>query len=78
MSEITYEIVKTIGIISENEKTGWKKCLSLVAWNGGKPKFDIREWSPDPKNRKMSRGVTLTEQEMQQIVDLYRDFKYRK
>ena len=76
MSEITYEIVKSVGIISENENSKWRRELNLVSWNHGKPKFDIREWSPD--HRKMSRGITLTTDELQQIVDLYRDFKYMK
>lgn len=50
--------------------TGWKKELNLVSWNGGQAKYDIRDW--DPGHSRMSRGVTLKEQEMRQIVELLR------
>lgn len=58
---ITYNIVKHIAVLSENTKTGWKKELNIVSWNGNEPKYDIREWSAD--HVKMGKGVTLTEDE---------------
>ena len=76
MSDITYEIKTFVGVISENEKSGWKKEANIVSWNGSQPKLDIREWSPD--HRSMSRGITLTEQEAQNLVDLFRDYKHMK
>ena len=44
MSDIKYEILKTIGILSENSR-GWTKELNLISWNGGKPKIDVRDWN---------------------------------
>lgn len=77
MSEnITVEITEAVGIINKNDNSGWTKELNRVSWCGGKPKWDIREWSPD--HRKMSRGITLTQEELQQIVDLFRDYKHRR
>ena len=67
--EVTFEIVEEIGVIAAHS-TGWKKELNLVSWNGGPAKYDIRDWDPD--HSRMSRGVTLKEQEMRQIVDLLR------
>ena len=67
--EVTFEIVEEIGVISTHS-TGWKKELNLVSWNGGQAKYDIRDWDPD--HSRMSRGVTLKEQEMRQIVELLR------
>ena len=67
--EVTFEIVEEIGVIATHS-TGWKKELNLVSWNGGQAKNDIRDW--DPGHRRMSRGVTLKEQEMRQIVELLR------
>lgn len=58
---VTYNIVKHIAVLSENTKTGWKKELNIVSWNGNEPKYDIREWSAD--HVKMGKGVTLTEDE---------------
>ena len=67
--EVTYEVVEEIGVLSESA-TGWRKELNVVAWNGGQGKYDIREWSP--QHDRMSRGITLNEQEMRAIVDLLR------
>lgn len=67
--EVTFEIVEEIGVIATHS-TGWKKELNLVSWNGVQAKYDIRDW--DPGHSRMSRGVTLKEQEMRQIVELLR------
>ena len=64
MADFTYEIVEEIGVISENAK-GWRKELNLISWNGGSPKYDIREWAPD--HEKMGQGITLTEEEAKQL-----------
>ena len=45
MPDISFDILKCFGVISE-EKGGWKKELNLVSWNGRSPKFDIRDWEP--------------------------------
>lgn len=65
-NDITFEIKKHIGVIAEYA-TGWKKEINLVAWNGGAPKFDVRDW--DPAHEHMSRGVTLTEKEINKLID---------
>lgn len=67
MAEIKYEIVETIGILSENNK-GWTKELNLISWNNREAKYDIREWSPD--HDKMSKGVTLSKDEMEKMKEL--------
>ena len=72
--EVTFEIVEEIGVIATHS-TGWKKELNLVSWNGGQAKYDIRDW--DPGHSRMSRGVTLKEQEMRQIVELLRRRRLR-
>lgn len=68
MAEITFEIVKELGVISENAR-GWAKELNLVSWNENPPKYDIRDWSPD--HSRMSKGVSLTEEEMEKLVELF-------
>lgn len=67
MADITFEIKKSIGVLSENSK-GWKKELNLVSWNKAKPKYDLREWDPD--HQKMGKGITLTEEEFKALADL--------
>ncbi|TVP86034.1 MAG: hypothetical protein EA344_04085 [Alkalicoccus sp.] len=67
MADIKYEITEHLGVISESSK-GWKKELNLVSWNGRDPKYDLREWAPD--HEKMGKGVTLTEEEIKQLVKI--------
>ncbi|MBQ7959458.1 MAG: hypothetical protein IJ330_07115 [Oscillospiraceae bacterium] len=64
MAELKYEIVRNIGVLSENAKGGTKE-LNLVSWNDREPKYDIREWSPD--HDKMGKGVTLSEDEFLEL-----------
>ena len=64
MSDFNFEIIEEIGVLSENAK-GWKKELNLISWNGGEPKYDIRDW--DPNHEKMGKGITLTEEEAKQL-----------
>ena len=67
MADISFEIVKHFGVISE-EKGGWKKELNLVSWNGRNAKLDIRDWSPG--HEKMGKGITLTMDEAGKLVEL--------
>ena len=67
MDSIDFDIVKHFGVIS-SEKSGWKKELNLVSWNGRTPKLDLRDWAPDHK--KMGKGVTLTREEAAELAKL--------
>ncbi|MGN0618268.1 MAG: YdbC family protein [Ruminiclostridium sp.] len=68
MAEFKYEIVKELGVISEGAR-GWTKELNLISWNDKPAKFDIRDWAPD--HEKMGKGVSLTEEEMQSLIELF-------
>lgn len=70
MAELKFEITEEIGILSQNAK-GWTKEINMVSWNDREPKYDIRDWSPD--HTKMSKGITLTSEEMQELIDLLKD-----
>lgn len=67
MADFQYQIVEEIGILSENSK-GWRKELNKISWNGGVPKYDIRDWAPE--HEKMGKGVTLTNEEAQKLKEL--------
>lgn len=67
MADIKYDIVEEIGVLSVSAK-GWTKELNRISWNGGAPKYDIRDWSPE--HEKMGKGVTLTEEEVEKLVEL--------
>ena len=61
MAELKFEIVESLGILSENAK-GWTKELNKVSWNEREPKYDLREWNPD--HTRMGKGITLTDDEV--------------
>ena len=68
MAEFKYEIVKELGVIAESAR-GWTKELNLVSWNDKPPKYDIRDWAPE--HEKMGKGVSLTEEEMEKLIELF-------
>lgn len=79
MSDFSFEIVERIGVLSTNS-SGWSKEFNIVAFNGGTPKYDIRDWSPDHK--KMGKGVSLTKEEAEVfsalVAKMYFDEKENK
>lgn len=67
MADINFEIIKTIGVLSESPK-GWTKELNLVSWNGKPAKYDLRDWAPG--HEKMGKGITLSEEEMMVLREM--------
>ena len=63
---ISFEIKKHVGVIKDYP-TGWLKEVNIVSWNGSTPKYDIRDWDPD--HERMSRGITLSPEEMGKLVE---------
>ena len=60
-----FKIVKCVAVLSTNNY-GWTKELNLVEWHGRAAVYDIRSW--DPEHEKMSKGVTITEEEMTALL----------
>ena len=67
MSDIKFEIVEEIGVLSEGSN-GWRKELNRISWNDRAPKYDIRDWAPG--HEKMGKGVTLTDEELKALYGL--------
>jgi len=67
MSEIKYEIIKKIGVLSKSA-SGWAKEVNLISWNDREPKYDLRDWSAD--HEKMGKGVTLSKEELSTLKEL--------
>lgn len=67
MAELKFEIIKSIGVLSESSN-GWKKEVNIVSWNGGDSKYDIRSWNQD--RSKMGKGVTLSSAEIEKLREL--------
>ena len=65
-TDLTYEAKSRLAVLSTS-KSGWTKELTLISWNGGEPKYDIRTWSPDHST--MGKGVTLDKEEMEALKE---------
>ena len=67
MEDLKYEIIESFGTLSASP-SGWTKELNLISWNGGEPKYDIRQWAPD--HGKMGKGVSLSREEAEELKNL--------
>lgn len=67
MSEIKYEIIKKVGVLSTSA-SGWAKELNIISWNDRDAKYDLRDWSGD--GNKMGKGVTLSKEELLALREL--------
>ena len=72
MPEIKYELIESIGIVSEG-KNGWNKELNLIKWNEREAVYDIRTWSPD--REKMGKGITISVEEAKVLRDMLNGLK---
>lgn len=63
-----FEIKRQFGVLNENAKTGWKREVNLVAWNGNPVKIDIRDW--DEEHTHMGRGLTFSLDEAEKLYGL--------
>ena len=70
MSDFKFEITEHLGTLSESAK-GWTKELNKVSFNDRPAKYDLREWDPD--HQKMSKGVTLSDEEMEILSKILKD-----
>ena len=75
-NDVTFDIMEHIAVLDEigGREEKWTKEINVVAWNGGKPKIDVRDWNGS--HDRMSRGITLTEEQAEKmtraLVDRYR------
>lgn len=67
MAEITYEIKEKIAVLSDSG--AWETQVNLISWNHAKPKYDIRKWNVE--TGKMSKGISLTEEEWEALGELF-------
>ncbi|MEA4986684.1 YdbC family protein [Anaerovorax sp. IOR16] len=70
--EVTFKIGEHFGVISTSAN-GWQRELNMVSWNGGAEKYDLRDWDKDHKS--MSRGITMTQEEVKELGNLIIDLK---
>ncbi len=73
--EFKYEIIEEVGVINTSP-SGWIRQVNIVSWNDGKPKLDIRDWSPDKK--KMGKGISMSNEEVALLKVILDEFDLDK
>lgn len=68
MAKFTFEITEKIGVLGTSPITGMTKELNKVSWNNRPAKYDLRDWDED--HEKMSKGITMTEDEIKNLKQL--------
>ena len=66
MAQMDYQIIKTLVVFPPEGNRGFHKELNLISWNGRMPKYDLRSWTNDHET--MTKGVTLTEEQMKEVA----------
>lgn len=74
-AKITYTIQDILGDLSV-AANGWKKELTYTSWNNRDEKFDLRSWNPD--HSAMTKGITLTKEEILKLKDILNDIDFDK
>ena len=73
MSEVKFEIVKKIKVLSNGTKK--TKELNIVKWGNMEPTFDVRKW----EDGQPGKGITLTRDEAKELcLALAADLEQRK
>lgn len=65
-AEVKFEIVERL-VVLKDRKPAWDLEFNLVSWNGGEPKYDIREWNED--HTRCGKGVALDEESLKKLVE---------
>ena len=73
MSKGIFIVPFLFAVVGDRSIPLWYHChrcivWNLVSWNGGAPKYDIRDWSED--HTKMGKGVTLTAEQAKKLGEL--------
>lgn len=61
----SFQVLERIAVLS-TDSNGWTKELNRISYNGKPAVWDLRKWSP---NGKLSRGITLKEEERRALTE---------
>ena len=67
MAEFKLNTVKKLGVIRENEKSRIELRITEV---NGKEMYDIRPWYEKDGEEKCGKGIRLSEEEMDTLVEI--------
>lgn len=67
MNDFSFTITNHIATLTTSGS--WTLEVNMISWNGRKPTYDIRKWSPD--HSKMSKGLSLSEAEYAALANFF-------
>lgn len=67
---ITYEKYDILATVSISKNSNIE--ISLVSWNGRKPKYEIRKWNKDGT---AGKGITLTKDQLIQLIEVMKNIE---
>lgn len=73
-TEPTYEVLEECGTLSTNSR-GWELKLRYMSWNGNEPKYDLRSWKEDSDGEKCSKGITMTGEELESLLEILKEME---
>lgn len=66
--DFSYEIIEDCGVIGKKGKNIIR--LRYISYNGNEPKYDIREWYEKDGEEHMGKGISLTGEQLEKLVEL--------
>lgn len=67
MSDFNYKIAERIAVLSESANGEKTLELNRISYNGREAKLDLRRWDRSGGGEKMLKGVTLTDDEADEL-----------
>ena len=67
-----YTVQETLATLSETPSTA--KKVTLISWNGGPAKLDLRTWYETDDGERPGKGITLTEAEAEALYNILDEY----
>ena len=67
-NKLNYEVIEKLGTVDTDGK--FVKELRVVSWNGKDPVFDLRGWNNEGGEEKMTKGITMDNDELRSLYDI--------
>lgn len=73
---ITHTIQQKLAVLSAQGET--QKLLTVTAWNGNAGKLDLRAWRTEGGELRPNKGITLTDDEAQTLLEALQAYFSKK
>ena len=74
--DFSYTIEQFVGSVKESDKSDWCKAVLRMKWGDNPTSLDIRNVDMNPDNRRIGKGISLTNEEADKLVSILLDEGY--